>query len=191
MRILQHEYTTKHRPHCPYSSKISTDLNRHIQRTHTEETVTTCPYCAKRTKNIKRHLKINKCDRPEDKVFAHIKCDRCEKTFSSKEHMKRHIKRIHDKILDVHCLQCDYKTYSNFNLRIHVTRVHEGKQLKQSCPYCQQTVISMDWHIKMYHVEKAGSKVETVEVDADHIEGVIVGVTGNQSISVPSSYLNA
>lgn len=185
---IAHEYMTKQCPHCPYSSKISTDLNRHIQRTHTEETVTTCPYCAKTTKNIKRHLKINKCDRPEEKVFAHIKCDRCDKTFSSKEHMKRHIKRIHDKILDVHCLQCDYKTYSNFNLRIHVTRVHEGKQLKQSCPYCQQSVISLDWHIKMYHVEKANSKVE---VDTDHMEGVLVGMNGNQSISIPTSYLSA
>jgi len=187
---IAHEYMTKQCPHCPYSSKISTDLNRHIQRTHTEETVTTCPYCAKTTKNIKRHLKINKCDRPEEKVFAHIKCDRCDKTFSSKEHMKRHIKRIHDKILDIHCLQCDYKTYSNFNLRIHVTRVHEGKQLKQSCPYCQQSVISLDWHIKMYHVEKANSKVEVV--DPVQMESVIVGVNGsqNQSISIPTSYLS-
>jgi len=186
---IAHEYMTKQCPHCPYSSKISTDLNRHIQRTHTEETVTTCPYCAKTTKNIKRHLKINKCDRPEEKVFAQIKCDRCDKTFSSKEHMKRHIKRIHDKILDIHCAQCDYKTYSNFNLRIHVTRVHEGKQLKQTCPYCQQTVISLDWHIKMYHVEKANSKVE-VDVDPGQMEGVILGVNHNQSISIPTSYLS-
>eukprot|EP00092_Neocalanus_flemingeri_P016180 GFUD01017512.1.p1 GENE.GFUD01017512.1~~GFUD01017512.1.p1 ORF type:complete len:584 (+),score=127.38 GFUD01017512.1:160-1911(+) len=188
---IAHEYMTKQCPHCPYSSKISTDLNRHIQRTHTEDTVTTCPYCAKTTKNIKRHLKINKCDKPEEKVFAHIKCDRCDKTFSSKEHMKRHIKRIHDKILDIHCLQCDYKTYSNFNLRIHVTRVHEGKQLKQSCPYCQQTVISLDWHIKMYHVEKANSKVEVV--DPVQMESVMVGMNGNQnqSISIPTSYLSS
>jgi len=187
---IAHEYMTKQCPHCPYSSKISTDLNRHIQRTHTEDTVTTCLYCGKTTKNIKRHLKINKCDRPEERVFAHIKCDRCDKTFSSKEHMKRHIKRIHDKILDIHCLQCNYKTYSNFNLRIHVTRVHEGKQLKQICPYCQQSVISLDWHIKMYHVEKASSKVE---VDSAEIEkAAAVGVNGsmNQGISLSISYLS-
>ena len=179
---LVHEYMDKNCPHCKYSCKTFTDLNRHIQRIHTEETVTTCTHCGKRTKDIKRHLKINKCDRPkEERVVALIKCDRCDKTFSSKEHIKRHIKRIHDKILDIHCSQCDYKTYSNFNMRIHVTRVHEGKQLKQNCPYCQQTVISLDWHIKMYHVEKAkvNGKLEEERQKQKCVDTLLVGVNGN------------
>ena len=99
-----------------------------------------------------------------------VKCDRCDKTFSSKEHMKRHVKRVHDKILDVPCPHCDYKTYCNFNLRIHVTRVHEGKALKQPCPYCLQSVISLDWHLKMYHAEKVpgwtGAKAKEEAVDS-------------------------
>ena len=166
---LVHEYAIQNCPHCPYTTRITTDLARHVRRTHTEETVTTCPYCAKTTKNIKRHLQQNRCDKPEERVVISVKCDRCDKTFSSKEHMKRHVKRVHDKILDVPCPHCDYKTYCNFNLRIHVTRVHEGKALKQACPYCLQNVISLDWHLKMYHAEKvpgwtgAKTKEETVD----------------------------
>jgi len=167
---LVHEYAVQNCPHCSYTTRISTDLSRHIRRTHTEETVTTCPYCAKTTKNIKRHLQQNRCDKPEEKVIISVKCDRCDKTFSSKEHMKRHVKRVHDKILDVPCPHCDYKTYCNFNLRIHVTRVHEGKALKQPCPYCLQSVISLDWHLKMYHAEKVpgwtGAKAKEEQVDA-------------------------
>ena len=167
---LVHEYAIQNCPHCPYTTRISTDLARHIRRTHTEETVTTCPYCAKTTKNIKRHLQQNRCDKPEEKPVISVKCDRCDKTFSSKEHMKRHVKRVHDKILDVPCPHCDYKTYCNFNLRIHVTRVHEGKALKQPCPYCLQSVISLDWHLKMYHAEKVpgwtGAKAKEEAVDS-------------------------
>ena len=167
---LVHEYAIQNCPHCPYTTRITTDLARHIRRTHTEETVTTCPYCAKTTKNIKRHLQQNRCDKPEEKPVISVKCDRCDKTFSSKEHMKRHVKRVHDKILDVPCPHCDYKTYCNFNLRIHVTRVHEGKALKQPCPYCLQSVISLDWHLKMYHAEKVpgwtGAKTKEEAVDS-------------------------
>ena len=153
MRLV-HEYTIQNCLHCSYTTRITTDLARHISRTHTEETVTNCSYCDKITKNIKRHLQQNRCDKPEEKIVVQVSCDICDKTFTSKEHMTRHLKRVHNNILDVLCPKCDYKTYSNFNLRIHVTRVHEGNALKQACPYCLKNVISLDWHLKMYHAEK-------------------------------------
>lgn len=51
-----------------------------------------------------------------------------------------------------------------------MTRVHEGKALKQPCPYCLQSVISLDWHLKMYHAEKVpgwtGAKAKEEAVDS-------------------------
>ena len=44
-------------------------------------------------------------------------CHLCEKSFSLKEGLDRHIKHIHQKILNYHCEHCDYKTYAGFNLR--------------------------------------------------------------------------
>ena len=46
----------------------------------------------------------------------------------------------------------------------------EGKALKQPCPYCLQSVISLDWHLKMYHAEKVpgwtGAKAKEEAVDS-------------------------
>ena len=115
-------------PHCPYITRFASNLTKHITRSHTEDNVTTCPYCAKATKNIKRHLQQNWCDKPEERLVFSVKCARCDKTFSRKEHRERHLKSVHEKILDVLCSLCDYKTHSNFNLRVHMTGSHKGRR---------------------------------------------------------------
>ena len=35
-------------------------------------------------------------------------CDTCNKAFSTKKNLKRHIKMVHDKIKDFKCDKCDY-----------------------------------------------------------------------------------
>ena len=71
--------------------------------------------------------------------------------FCSKEALKRHTNNIHLNLKDKLCPHCDYKTHVNFNLRIHIMRVHEGKQFKVQCQYCNKNVNSLDWHVKTYH----------------------------------------
>ena len=46
-----------------------------------------------------------------------IPCDICNKEFSDKHTLEKHVKAIHYKILDHHCNFCSYKTYTKFNLR--------------------------------------------------------------------------
>ena len=62
------------------------------------------------------------------------------------------MKAIHEKIKDFHCSLCDYKTYAKSNLYIHVKRMHEGRQLKESCPHCDKLVVHLEYHIRTYHV---------------------------------------
>ena len=70
------------------------------------------------------------------------------------EGLKRHVRNIHLNIKDKSCPHCDYKTAVGFNLRIHITRVHEGKQFKTTCQYCGKNVNSLEWHIKTYHINE-------------------------------------
>ena len=159
---------TKQCLHCGSCFKTNSLLKSHINSTHTKETqiektITTCLYCAKATKNIKRHLQRNRCDKPEKQVVLSVKCDRCDKTFSRREHMRRHMRSVHDKIISFACILCDYMTYSKFNLKVHMTRTHNGlrprgpykhKALNQACPHCLQKVVSLDSHLKKYHNKK-------------------------------------
>lgn len=155
-------------PHCSFTTKTAEGLRGHIASRHTENTVTTCPYCGKRTKDVKRHLKANLCDKPEEKAkIVKIQCEQCDKTFMSADYIRRHVKQVHEKVLDIACGQCNYRTYSNFNLRVHVMRVHEGRQLKQSCPHCDQQVISLDWHISTYHAEQAPLPVPLMQPSSE------------------------
>ena len=61
---------------------------------------------------------------------------------------------------DKACPHCDYRTSEGFNLRIHIARVHEGKSFKAECPYCNKSVVSLDWHLEKYHKKLLDNKVE-------------------------------
>ena len=78
----------------------------------------------------------------------------CDKAFSNRCRLNTHNQIVHEKVRDHACDQCDYKTTSNMNLRIHTRRVHEGKPLKEQCQYCKLQTMSMDFHIKTYHGDK-------------------------------------
>ena len=71
---------------------------------------------------------------------------------------------------DKACPHCDYRTSEGFNLRIHIARVHEGKSFKAECPYCNKSVVSLDWHIEKYHKKMLDNKVELTQlVEQDEV----------------------
>ena len=54
-------------------------------------------------------------------------------------------------------------TYSVFRMsmtcsvfRIHIARVHEGKKVSMTCPFCNKNVISLQWHLEQYHKTQGG-----------------------------------
>jgi len=109
--------------HCGkhYTTKAACQL--HISNKHGKvEKEEACERCGKIFKDVKRHLKT--CGTIPKKKLPCISCD---KTFSSKEALKYHVKRIHENIRDKACEHCPYITYSNFNLRLHVTKMHKSK----------------------------------------------------------------
>ena len=134
---------------CGSKFRSRSDLMQHF-KIHEEAILFTCPYCNKSVKQLEGHLQKN-CSKIPGKVREKFVCELCHKNFHKKEALTRHIKTIHEKIKDYHCLQCDYKTYSNCNLYVHVKRMHEGRSYKEQCPHCPKIVVNLEFHIKTYH----------------------------------------
>ena len=140
---------------CDYKCKASAGMNWHFKRRHTEQTQATCESCGGVFKNLKHHLQRNSCGAMGQVDRVKVPCElKCGKTFFSNNKMLNHVKYIHYNIKDKVCSQCPYATYSNFNLKLHITKMHLGKELvKKLCPYCEKETTNLNHHIQMYHSE--------------------------------------
>ena len=145
---------------CPYEDcnttfKHDCDLRRHISRVH-EHSMEKCQWCGKRVKTMQRHLKLNQCNIPEEervmRTLEKKECDICKKLVS-KGNLGKHMQTMHGhgRPAEFHCDQCGYKTNIKYNLKLHVTRVHEGSYHKKKCPHCLKDFIDLEYHIKTFH----------------------------------------
>eukprot|EP00088_Acartia_fossae_P024075 TRINITY_DN2504_c2_g2_i1.p1 TRINITY_DN2504_c2_g2~~TRINITY_DN2504_c2_g2_i1.p1 ORF type:complete len:612 (+),score=137.26 TRINITY_DN2504_c2_g2_i1:81-1916(+) len=134
---------------CDFTTNAKSRLDIHRKK-HFNKAVE-CPECGKVVKDMRKHL-LRKCGNSKEKErhFCHL----CDKSFSYKESLDKHIKHIHQKIMKFHCEHCDYKTYSGFNLRIHISKMHTKEDMKKNCHFCNQNVIGLDYHIRIYHMDE-------------------------------------
>ena len=142
--------------HCDYIAKNKAELEYHVERRHGESNPVSCPWCGRFVKRLDKHLQRNKCNIPESEreEKPKLQCPLCPKTIGGHEPeraLKRHIRSIHEQVKDIHCDQCDYKTYSKCNLYVHVKRMHEGRSYKEQCPHCPKIVVNLEFHIETYH----------------------------------------
>ena len=80
--------------------------------------------------------------------------------------------RAHKRLLhsgkNLGCELCDYRTYSSFNLRLHLSKMHNAPSLKAVCPVCDIKTHSIDWHIRVFHPvyfdEQQQKQVDTASV---------------------------
>jgi len=132
---------------CDFTANTKYKITDHRRRHF--GTVSDCPECGKTVKNLKRHFRRN-CGGKRERHFCHL----CEKSFSFKESLTKHIKSIHQKILDHHCHLCEYKTYKKFNLKLHISKMHTKEEMKKLCTYCNQHTSNLEYHIKIYHYDE-------------------------------------
>ena len=79
---------------------------------------------------LKRHWENTKCGgKLKTGVFT---CDICNKQLTTERGLKKHRKLLHLKAKDKQCEMCSYSTYSNFNLRLHITkeRIHSSLSIE-------------------------------------------------------------
>jgi hypothetical protein len=140
---------------CSYKSRRPGDVKGHYKRIHTPkdpEEFTICPGCGRflQDKKIRdAHLSRTSCG---GKPKAILSCDQCDKKFGFKHSLRKHIDNIHRDGKYEQCGFCEYKSYSGYNLKLHVTKMHEGRKMeKQQCLFCDKSMYQLDGHVKLYH----------------------------------------
>ena len=99
---------------CDYGSKSKEDLQNHIKSNHIE------------LKDELTDKEPNNSIPDKNRPFRCVKCNRC---FSQKVNLKRHIESVHEGIKPLKCHKCDicdYKTAKKTDLKRHIESVHEG-----------------------------------------------------------------
>jgi len=105
-------FSTKHK------STMETHQNRHIGKDFVC-TVTGCNFKTARKQNLKQHIKNHNNERP-------YKCDKCEKSFSQKKNLTRHL-AFHEKSqVPLKCpgKECSYTNHRKDKLMHHISSKH-------------------------------------------------------------------
>jgi len=107
---------------CGFSTKHKSTMETHQNR-HTGKdfvcTVTGCSFKTARKQNLKQHIKNHNNERP-------YKCDKCEKTFSQKKNLTRHL-ALHEKSqvpLECPRKECSYTNHRKDKLMHHISTKH-------------------------------------------------------------------
>ena len=150
-RLSQHAYRfhseEKTCSNCTYTTTAIAYMRQHFKYKHTERLLLSCAICGKMVKNIKAHIDSSSCGQREKT----LKCLRCNRKFFRRKQLDQHIRSIHDKVKDKHCPECAYTSYSSYNLRLHVTKVHDKTTMIKICPHCKKKTGSLEKHISIYH----------------------------------------
>jgi len=91
-------------------------------------------------------------------------CNQCDKKFSQKSSLKKHIQTVHEKLKPYACDQCDLKFGEKCSLNRHIKGVHE-KLKPFSCNQCDYKCgqkADLKKHIKICTGEFSGSRGEYV-----------------------------
>ena len=83
------------------------------------------------------------------------KCTQCERHFSDRGSIRRHVKIVHEGIR-YPCDRCDYKATQQNHLQTHIKSVHDGVKYPCNTPLCNYMATQpgqLKLHIKSVHVK--------------------------------------
>ena len=86
------------------------------------------------------------------------KCDKCDKMFKKFQHLKKHIKTVHEGVKEHKCSTCGKMFKQIGHLRTHIKNVHEGIK-DQECKLCGK-MFKMRGHLKAHM--KSVHKIENL-----------------------------
>ena len=137
-----------HCAQCDYTTHSKYYLQAH-QKRH-KETYKTCPECGRQVKFLDYHISRGQCGNQKK---ARLPCDVCGKDFSSKDGLRRHKSDIHSGGKKHGCDLCVYRTYSSFNLKLHISKMHTKQPLEVVCEVCNKKTMGIDVHMKICHFD--------------------------------------
>ena len=77
-------------------------------------------------------------------------CNYCEKTYTEKRTLKKHIKAVHEEILNHKCDLCDVTFEMPSGLQFHMDTIHKG-QKKFQCESCEKS-FTASGNLKLHKV---------------------------------------
>ena len=129
---------------CNFETKTKQYLKRHM-RHHEGKFLETCHICGCQSKKLYLHMTRQHRKSSQEKV----QCPTCGKSIKSYT-LTKHMKTIHTERKHL-CNDCDYKTYSTYNLKLHKSKMHGGMLVSQQCQHCDKKTTNMDHHVKIFH----------------------------------------
>ena len=138
-------------------------LEKHVELIHEDKRSFGCSECDLKFK-LKHHLKRHFSSVHDGKKFVDewkklknkknnekIQCPKCEIKIAP-NNLKKHIKRVHDRIFPFLCNKCGYKATDKFAVKKHIESVHDGKRhICQICGIGVTSTIYLKKHITAVH----------------------------------------
>ena len=144
-----------HCENCDITFKSSQKAMDHFEEVHLgimKENHLTCKYCGKLFESRKgsdgrdigrrlwrQHIRTLH-ENPKKEPIS-VKCDQCEKVFSSKSGLVEHKRIIHEGFR-YECSVCDYKSTQKKSLLRHTRIEHDGILEQHQCEHCGQVLKS-------------------------------------------------
>ena len=140
------DYNPKLYP-CPYCSKEVKSKRYHWLQEHRNETLN-CNMCAQVFRDPNHYEKHQKGDLCPAKGLNSGECEICDNKYFG--NLKRHRKELHRVRLTYQCDHCDKIFTQKFTLNRHMQSV-EGISKKKQCPECNNFYSFLPQHIKRFH----------------------------------------
>ena len=125
-------------------------LTQHTKYRHDKNEVS-CNICMASCRNemapLRHHMKAHLGYKKK------YRCSKCDLRVISKQHLKTHIRSVHEKLKDYKCSHCNFATTQPQHLQLHIKSVHL-KIKDQKCPYCDFTSTQrshVKTHIQLLH----------------------------------------
>lgn len=131
---------------CDKTFAFQPDLNQHKSRCHKKFMCDICSEVSSGKCQYKRHMASHN----EDK----FKCDQCDKTFTLKLYLQKHIKHIHIKNKNQVCKDCGKAFVRKSHLDVHM-RLHSGQF--EYCQFCNKGFAqrcNLKLHIQKNHADE-------------------------------------
>ncbi len=108
--------------------------------------------CMKRA-DLETHVRVSHPESAEaDKKYF---CKHCPYSAARADHLNNHVRRVHQKVRNHKCDQCDKAFFNRYQLDQHVISVHENRKAFEcpKCPFKSNRKDNLQAHVKLNHDE--------------------------------------
>ena len=122
-------------PDCSSKWIGAKEIIQHCREAH-DSLPFLCRHCSKRFETYNSLIKHKNRIHAEEKPLKKA-CERCGKVYLDPKALRQHVKQVHERSRQLHCVECEFIFSSKYALNRHVREVHQ-KQAEYACGLCQK-----------------------------------------------------